>query len=111
MRIRVSSLTDAVGAEARAYAEEKAGRLGRWFRRLERIELVLDAGKDHRFRAEVIVHPPRRPVVVCRAEAATATAALDEALDKMDRTLRKLKERARSLSGRRRLALPARLAG
>jgi ribosomal subunit interface protein len=100
MKLIVACRNESIGEAARLYAEEKAGRLSRYFDRLGKIEVVMDGGKDHRFWAELVVHAPRNHVFVCRAEGASATAAFDEALDKMERQLGKLKERLREHGGK-----------
>lgn len=100
MQLSVTCRHESVGEGAREYAEGKASRLSRYFDNLQKIEVILDGGKDHRYSAELIVSAPRGNIVVCHADATTATAAFDEALDKMERQLKKLKEKMRAHSAK-----------
>ena len=96
MQLSVTCRHEAVGEAARKYAERKVERLGRYIEEPRKVEVVLDGAKDRRFTAELIVSAPRSQVVVCHAEGSSATAAFDEALEKMERQLREMKSRARS---------------
>lgn len=77
----------------RQYAMEKAERLTKFFENIQRVEIIFNREKDSRFSAEAIVHAPRGSVLVVHSNEATATAAADTALDKMERHLTKLKDK------------------
>ncbi len=79
------------------YAWRKAGRLGRYFDHLRKVEVILDADTDRNFSAEVIASAVRGQVLVCRSTEPTAMGALDAVLDKMERQLTRFKEK---LSGK-----------
>lgn len=100
MKVTVTCRHEAIGEAAREYVQAKADRVARFFDNLQKIEVILDGAKDHRYTAEMIVSAPRGHVIVCHAEAGSATAAFDESLDKMERQLTKMKQKMRSNTAR-----------
>ena len=102
MKTSVTCRHEAIGAAAREYVKGKVEKLNRYFDNLQKIEVILDGARDHRFSAELIVSAPRGNIIVCHAGGSSATAAFDEAIEKMERQLKKLKQRMRSRSATRR---------
>lgn len=101
MDIQVTGRHFPVTPQLRTYVTEKTGRLEKYFDRTQRIEVVLDHDKKGQFEAEMIAHAPRGRTLVCRAAEATGTAAVDVVLEKMERQLKKLKERLQGKDGRK----------
>jgi len=77
----------------RSYAVDKIERLTRYFANIQRMEVIFNREKDGKFSAEFIAHAPRGSVLVVHAAGASATAAADTALEKMERHLVKLKDK------------------
>jgi len=84
----------------RKYATEKANRLTRYFGNIQKVDIIFTPERDNRYSAEMITHAPRGAVLVCHATNDTATAALDTAVEKMERHLNKLKDRLHRKDGR-----------
>jgi len=77
--------------DVRDYALQKAGKLERFFEGVSHVEVVLD--RDHaQHVAEIIVTASRHVRLVGRAEHDHVLAAVDRAMDKVERQLRKAKE-------------------
>lgn len=108
MKVVIHDRTERAGATLRSYAERKLDRLSRHFDRVLEAEVHFEE-ETRRSRAPVVVsrilvHAVGRkaPVLEAREKAADERAALDLALDKIDRQVLKLKERRKD-----RRALPA----
>ncbi len=74
-------------------AQEKALRLEHFFDHLKKIEVILDTDGDTRYSVEMIASGLHDHVLVCRHSDKTALAALDAAIEKMERQLVKFKEK------------------
>lgn len=95
MRVTVSGRHMGVSETLKAYCEEKAGRLARFFDRIQAIDVVLD-GHEGRHTAEIIVHVDGTPPFVASEEREDVHAAIDVLLDKIESQLRRHKERLRN---------------
>lgn len=89
-----------ITAVLKKYAFDKANRLTRYFKNIQKMEIIVTPEKDSRYSAEMIAHAPRGSVLVCHSTDQTATAALDTAVEKMERHLIKLKDRLQRKNGR-----------
>jgi len=79
----------------RSYCQEKSERLIRFFDRIQSIEVVLDGRNGQHF-AEMIVHSEGTQPFVAREQHEDAYAAVDLMLDKVERQIRRHKERLRN---------------
>ncbi len=79
----------------KAYAEQKAGKLTKYFDRIQEIEVVFEGGKDT-VRLEMIVHAEHRNMFVAKHEHADAYACVDGCMDKLERQLTDHKEKMRN---------------
>lgn len=95
MQITVSGRHMGVSEPLKQYCQRKAERLGRFYDRIRAIELILD-GKDGRHRVEIIVHSDRADPLVASERQDDAYAAVDLLLDKIERQLRRHKEKRRN---------------
>jgi putative sigma-54 modulation protein len=85
-----------VSDPVKQYCEDKAGKLVRYYDRVDHIEVVLD-GKNGLHSAELIVHHGGgKEPLVAKEEHTDLFAAVDLLVDKMERQLTKLKERLRN---------------
>lgn len=86
----------------RNYAIEKAGKLPRYFDRVQLIEVVADKRENHHYEVEMIVHVERHDAFVGRSKAEDLYGCIDEVVDKMERQLtdhkEKIRDRKRSAS-------------
>lgn len=99
MNIQVTARHQPVSDTLQDWARAKVDHLSHFFDRIHRVEVILDTDKKKRHEAEVVVHAARGTVLVCHTSEPTAEAALDAALEKMERQLRKFKERLRGHGG------------
>lgn len=96
MQITVTGRHMGVGEPLKAYCLEKAGRLPRFFDRIQSIEVVLD-GRGGVHAVELIVHAAGAPrPFVASEEDKDAYAAVDLAMDKIEGQLRRYKEKHRN---------------
>jgi putative sigma-54 modulation protein len=95
MQVTVAGRHMGVSDTLRDYCQRKAERLVRFYDRIQAIEVVLD-GKHGRHTAEIIVHTDRAQPFVASERQDDVYAAVDLLLDKIERQLRRHKERLRN---------------
>lgn len=95
MRVTVSGRHMAVSDGLKEYCESKAEKLVRFYDRIQLIEVVLD-GHNGLHSAEMIVHTEGTPPFVASEEQTDAFAAVDLLMDKIERQIRRHKERLRN---------------
>ena len=95
VQIEVTSRHQHVSDKTRAFAIERAERLIRFNHRISRIQIILD--EEHgAFLAEIIVHVDSRGPIFVKETSGGYRSALDGLLVKMERQLKKDKERRRN---------------
>ena len=92
MQVRVTGRHMSVTEAMKAYAEEKSQRLIRFFDRIQEIRVVLDLEGGLPM-AEFIVDVERAADFIGRETHSDMYAAIDAVVDKLERQLRKHKER------------------
>ena len=98
MEVRITGRHGEISDDLKDYAHEKLGPIGKFNRHARSLEVVLD--EDHLARTvEVIAHLERGAPVIVHAQHEDAHAAIDLAHDKLEKVLRRHKER---IEGRRR---------
>jgi putative sigma-54 modulation protein len=105
MNIRVTARHTDMGSDLRDYVEERVARLARYFDRVDEAHVVL-AAEGHRKIADVTVHASRL-TVSSEQSAADLRSAFDLALDKVERQIRRHKDRVRNHKGRASTAVVA----
>ena len=95
MRVTVASRHMEVSAPLKAYAEQKAGKLTKYYDRIQEIEVVFDAGKDT-MQVEMIVNAEHRNMFIARHGGNDAYACVDGCIDKLERQLTDHKEKFRN---------------
>jgi putative sigma-54 modulation protein len=95
MQITVSGRHMGISESLNSYCREKSERLGRFFDRIQSIEIVLD-GNGGLHVAEMIVHSEGSPPFVASEQHEDAYAAVDLMLDKIERQIRRHKEKLRN---------------
>jgi len=77
------------------YAEQKVGKLTKYFDRIQEIEVILDANKDGT-RVEVIVNAEHNAMFIAHHDQGDAYACIDGCVDKLERQLTDHKEKLRN---------------
>jgi len=95
MQVTVTGRHMGVSDPLKRYCLGKAEKLARYFDRVVSVQVILD-GRDGRHSAEVIVHVDRAEPFVAVEAHDDAYAAFDLVLDKIERQLRRHKERVRN---------------
>lgn len=80
----------------RQYAELKAGKLVRFYDRIERIDVVLDQESNKQHRVEVVVRADHKNTFVAQVDAGDFYEAVDLVVDKLERQLTRHKEKHRN---------------
>jgi putative sigma-54 modulation protein len=97
MQIKVSGRHIDVTEAIRAYAAEKAGKLPRYFDRVQAIDVILDKGpKNGDLHVEMIVDAEHADPFVANASGADLYACIDDAVNKLERQLTDHKDRLRN---------------
>ncbi len=91
----ISSRHMDVTAPLKEYAETKAGKLTRYYDRIQEIEVVIDNGKDT-FRVEMIVNAEHKNMFVAHHDEGDAYACIDGCVDKLERQLSDHKKKIRN---------------
>ena len=93
--IRITGRHVEVPDDVRNYAQEKASKLPRFYNRIHEIELVLDHEGDQ-FTAEMIVRVDQKQTFVGSETGPDTFALIDLIVDKLERQLKKHKEKSRN---------------
>ena len=91
----ISSRHMDVSAPLKTYAEQKAGKLTKYFDRIQEIEIIFDAGKDT-MQVEFIVNAEHKNMFIARHGGNDAYACIDGCIDKLERQLTDHKEKIRN---------------
>ena len=95
MIVTVASRHTEVTVPWKAYAEQKAGKLIKYFDRISEIEVVLDHQGDT-MKVELIVHAEHNDPLVAHHSDGDAYACMDGCMDKMERILTDHKKKLRN---------------
>ena len=95
MIVTVASRHTEVTAPWKTYAEQKAGKLTKYFDRIGEIEVVLDRQADT-MKVELIVHAEHNDRLVAHHTDGDAYACVDACIEKMERILTDHKKKLRN---------------
>jgi putative sigma-54 modulation protein len=95
MIVTVASRHTDITAPWKAYAEQKAGKLTKYFDRIQEIEVVLDREADT-MKVELIVHAEHNDRLVAHHSDGDAYACVDACIEKMERILTDHKKKLRN---------------
>ena len=95
MIVVVSSRHMDVTPPLKTYAENKAGRLTKYYDRIQEIEVVFDAAKDQ-MTVEMIVNAEHKNMFIARHTDGDAYACVDGCMDKLERQLSDHKKKIRN---------------
>ena len=100
MLLTVSSRHMEVTPPLKEYAEQKAGKLEKYYDRIQEIEVVLDNGKDktglHKTRVEMIVNAEHKNTFIAHHDEGDAYACIDGCVHKLERQLSEHKKKFRN---------------
>lgn len=95
MHIKITArhvkLTDAIAD----YATKKVEKAEKFFDHIVRAQVILSVEKRYRQSAEIIIHASSKTVFRAKEESTDLYAAIDLASDKIDKQLKRLKERSK----------------
>lgn len=84
-----------VTAPLKAYAEQKASKLTRFFDRIQEIEVIFDNAKQS-MRVEMIVNAEHHSTFIAHFDHEDAYAGVDGCMDKLERQLSEHKKKSRN---------------
>jgi putative sigma-54 modulation protein len=93
MQVRITARHTDLDPELKSYIEDKVSHLSHYFDRVEEAHVVLDA-EGHRKIVDVTVHASRA-VISSEQSAEDVRSAFDRAVEKVERQIRRHKERVR----------------
>ena len=100
MIVTVSTRHMEVSAAMKAYAEQKAGKLTKYYDRIQEIEVVFDAGRDktsnEKVRVEFIVTAEHNNRFIAHDDTGDAYSAVDACVAKLERQLSEHKKMFRN---------------
>lgn len=85
-------ITDAI----RVHAEEKVEKLPRYFDSISQIEVIVEGNEGGNQSVEIIVHAEHNDLLVAKETGDDTYKCIDLAVHKLERQLRKTKEKQRS---------------
>ena len=89
---RHMDLTD----EQKAYAEEKAGKLTKYFDLIQEIEVVVEEAEHNHYHVEMMVNAEHRNMFVANSRCERVEACVDQCHDKLERQLTEHNKRHRN---------------
>ncbi len=93
MKVEVTSRNDGVSERAREYAEKKVSKMSRFFERITSAKVILESDGDLH-KAEMVLSAGGGATLVGEAtDTVSLYAAIDNALDKLERQVKKHKEK------------------
>ncbi|HEX3357803.1 MAG TPA: ribosome-associated translation inhibitor RaiA [Tepidisphaeraceae bacterium] len=99
MIVTVASRHMEVTPALKSFAEQKAGKLLKYYDRIQEIEVILDSGKeqgkDH-IRVEMIVNAEHKNMFIAHHNNGDAYACIDGCIDKLERQLSDHKKKIRN---------------
>ena len=95
MIVTISARHMEVTDPLRKYAEQKAGKLLKYYDRIQEIEVVFDAGKDS-VKVEMIVNAEHRNMFIAHHDQGDAYACIDGCMHKLERQLSEHKDTYRN---------------
>ena len=95
MRVSLVERSGHVSEAAKEYARDKAGKLAKYFDRLEGVEVIITQ-ESQKYQVEMIARTDHRQTFVASEVHEDVRASVDLVVDKMERQLVRHKERLRN---------------
>ena len=96
MQITISGRHLEITQAIRQYAEEKAGKLPKFYDLIQGIEVILDGSEAKQKRAEIVVNAEHKNMFVAHHEGEDLYGCIDQALHKVQQQITSHKERFRN---------------
>lgn len=96
MRMNISGRHLEVTPAIRQYAEDKAGKLPKYYDLIQEIEVILESSNAQQKRAEVVVHAEHRNTFVASHDGGDLYGCIDQAVQKVQHQITAHKERFRN---------------
>jgi len=96
MQVVVSSKHMTVSQTVKLHAEQKAGKLTRYYDRIQEIEVIVDAAEKGEHTVEVIVIVEHKSSFVAKDKGADAYTCINNCVNKLERQLTDHKEHLRN---------------
>ena len=96
MQVVITARHLTLDAETKAYAEEKAGKLVKFYDLIQEIEVIVEEAERGAVHVEMLVSAEHRNMFVANARCPTARACVDDCYDKLERQLTEHKTRHRN---------------
>lgn len=94
MQVNVSSRHTSITPELKDYAIDRVEQLSKYSEHITNVDLVIDHEKDNH-KVEVVAHVGHGATLIAKHTGELLSAVVDVTLDKLERQVRKLKERKR----------------
>jgi putative sigma-54 modulation protein len=95
VEVTVSSRHMDLSPALKEQAEQKAGKLLKYYDRIQEIEVVFDAGKAN-VAAEIIIHADHKNMFVAHHNEGDAYVCLDACVEKLERQLSEHKKKVKN---------------
>ena len=96
MQITISGRHLEITPSIRQYAEEKVGKLPKFYDLIQGIEVILDGSEAKQKRAEIVVNAEHNNMFVAHHEGEDLYGCIDQALRKVQQQITSHKERFRN---------------
>ena len=96
MEITVSGKHVEITEPIRTYAQEKAGKLSKYFDHIQSIEVVADMSQSSQYEIEMIVHVGRHDPFIATTQGEDLYATIDQTQSKLERQLANHKEKVKN---------------
>lgn len=96
MEITVSGKHLEITEAIRAYAQEKAGKLSKFFNHIQSIEVIADTSRGNYYEIEMIVHVGRHDPFIATTRGENLYATIDQTQSKLERQLTDHKEKVKN---------------
>jgi putative sigma-54 modulation protein len=94
--VTISSRHMEVSPPLKAYGEQKAAKLTKYYDRIQEIEVIFDNAKKQSMRVEMIVYAEHHNTFIAHHDVGDAYACVDGCLDKLERKLSEHKKKFRN---------------
>lgn len=96
MHVLINARHLVLAPATKAYAEQKANKLVKYYDLIQEIEVTIEGAEKHSFHVEMIVSAEHRNMFVANARCASIEACVDACHDKLERQLTEHKNRHRN---------------
>ncbi len=96
MQITVSGKHLEITDPIRAYAQEKAGKLAKYYDHIQSVEVIADKSQGSQYEIEMIVHVGRHDPFIATTRGEDLYATIDQTQSKLERQLTDHKQKVKN---------------